>query len=123
VHNIGSFHKSEKAPDQKLHQTETLPEFLHDERILRSTDELLPAIYIPQAQDSTKNHLQSSQTTDRIRSLTSIQKEADIRKVRKYQINSHCLPPMGVSFDNDKEQPDEEDTDFRKPLNTADLLI
>lgn len=51
------------------------------------------------------------------------QREADIRKVHKYQTNSSSMPPMGLAFDADAKDPDEEDeVRLRRPPITADIL-
>ena len=100
LHYIRQFHKSQKARNQKFTQDPQVPHRIHRQKHGRHQGQPLPTIYIHQTQDPTRNLEQSSQTTDRIRNFLTIQKEADLRKIAKYQVNINNLPPLGLNFDN-----------------------
>lgn len=52
-----------------------------------------------------------------------MQKETDIRKIGKYQVNIQNLPPMGINFDSEtKTQEQGDDMEVKPLIDTADIL-
>lgn len=52
-----------------------------------------------------------------------MQKETDIRKIGKYQVNIQNLPPLGINFDSEtKAQEQGDDMEVKPLIDTADIL-
>ena len=52
-----------------------------------------------------------------------MQKETDIRKIGKYQVNIQNLPPLGINFDSEtKTQEQGDDMEVKPLIDTADIL-
>lgn len=111
VDYIGPFHKSQKARHQKFPQAAQVPGRFRHPQLRGGAHQHVPAVHFIEAQNTTGTARQNTQTARRIRSCQSIQNESHVRKVHKYQLASSSLPPLGLCFDGEKEQPEEEDAE------------